>query len=97
MYVMVFWVCYSKNNTTWVVGWLVVVGAATLLVLDGRVEPCFSYVHRFHEISVAGSADGGLCQGVVLGFSTLGLMPGVFCEGLCLEPCGKMFGFSPQK
>ncbi len=23
MYVMVFWVCYSKNNTTWVVGWLV--------------------------------------------------------------------------
>jgi len=80
-----------------VVGWLVVVGAATLLVLDGRVEPCFSYVHRFHEISVAGSADGGLCQGVVLGFSTLGLMPGVFCEGLCLEPCGKMFGFSPQK
>ncbi len=36
MYVMVFWVCYSKNNTTWVVG------AATLLVLDGRVEPDFS-------------------------------------------------------
>ncbi len=74
------------------------VGAATLLVLDGRVEPCFSYVHRFHEISVCRSAHGGLCQGVVLGFSTLGLMPGVLCEGLGLEPCGKMFGFgSPPR